>query len=677
MKPLVVLLLVLGALGALFFALTSITGARRGGTGDQPITTVKPVETVEDPSRLLDPVVRGEKTDTRVVAEGETLPEASASGDDRVDSGSIEGLVVDEEGQLVAEAHVDLLNARKTDFDDMLYAAKDLEPPRPVGKAVTDATGKFRFDDLDPRKDWTLVVTHERYKREDVSVKVPEGGVWKEQVLLYLGQTFSGVVRDALTADPIAGAKLLVDNPLAVGKKKSATRIEATTDATGVYSFVNVKGGQHVLTITAPGYATQVHNNFSLVELTEPGTKFTNRQPPARMTSKQQDFEMQPGKVIAGRVLGPDRVGLPGIDVEALNQAGTIGSTGTGTSAKNGEFLIEGLAEGLYTVRVIAQGYEAPPKQRVEAGETNLTIELFEQASVSGKVLTPDGRPLDSFTVKVRTANDVSNAFGQVLGQKAVKGSKDGSFEVRGIPEGPYVVEGIAPGYASSFSEPFNAVQGLVTSDVVVRMSTGGTLGGIVTDASGAPLAGVDVGTMDNNWIEGDFFELFAAFEPSALTKSKTRTDAEGRFQLELLTPGEYQVQIKAKDYSPIFVNDVKVVDGQHTDLPVQTLSRGALITGIVYGRDTRPSPGAVVQLTPVDPNQIYGSRTARTDATGRYKIENAQPGNYELGATRASTQSGNPFEVIGDLRQSKIEISVADAVDYEFDLHMGGARGN
>ena len=56
--------------------------------------------------------------------------------------------------------------------------------------------------------------------------------------------------------------------------------------------------------------------------------------------------------------------------VEAMNQAGTIGCQGEAKSGKDGEFLIEGLAEGVYTVRVKATYFDASPLQRVEAGDT-------------------------------------------------------------------------------------------------------------------------------------------------------------------------------------------------------------------------------------------------------------------------------------------------------------------
>ncbi len=677
MRPLVVLILVLGAIAALLFALTSLTGNRRGGNGDQ-LVAVKPDAPKGKPQALVEPVEPAQRTETDAAADESR--QAVLEGEVRAPvAGAVEGTVVDAEDQPIAEARVSLMNTRQSSIGDAFYALRDREPPRPVAAIETDETGSFRFEHLDPRKDWTVIVHHDRYMPEQRPIPVPENGVWTEKIILRPGVTCSGTVRDGATMQPIVEATLVVDDPIAAfsPRKKSATRIEVQSDANGRYTFYNVRPGQQTLTLSAPGYATQVHNNFSLVSVAASPTRFKNRQPEAGIESKEQDFDLQPGLVIAGRVVGPDQRGFAGIEVEAVSQSGTIGSRGSGTSAKTGEFLIEGLAEGIYTVRVEVQGFESQPAQRVEAGDTNVLIELFEQASVSGRVLDPQGNPMTNFTCKVRAVNEVSNNFGAVVAQKAFQGAKDGAFEIGGVPEGSYVVEGIAHGYASSFSEPFSATQGLETTDVVVRMSKGGSLRGTVLDSySSAPVVGAEIKTVDNMWVEGDFFELFAELEPSALTKAVVRTDAEGRFEIEVLTPGDYQVQIKAKGYTTVFLNDVSIVDGQCTDLPVQILSKGAIIRGVVYGKDGRIAPGASVSLVPVDNNLLWSHKNSRADATGTYVIDNAQAGNYKLSASRPDQNSASPFDTVIDLRQSEIEITIEDGAQYEFDLYMGRNRG-
>jgi uncharacterized GH25 family protein len=679
MRPLVVLLIVLGALAALLFALTTLTGSGRKGEDLRGLEATTAVDSNSPKAQLVQPqapteasaAARTENTDTRQAPQG-------PQGARKLAYGAIEGIVVDRANDRpIAEATVSLLNARPASIED-LHLLRGEEPPRPVQKAVTDEKGTFRFEQLDPNKDWSLVVSHARYLTysTDSTIPVPEGGAWTEKIALELGQTLSGSVRDAQTHQPVPGATLSVDSGFAAQtRKRTQTRIETQTDANGVYVFNNVGatvGQSKTLTVSAPGYATQVHPNFALVNFGEAPTHFKNRQPPPGLEPRQQDFELEPGKQIAGKVVGPEQRGIAGIELEAMSQTGQIVSSGWGKSGANGEFLIEGLAEGIYTVRVTATQYDASPLQRVEAGDTNVLIELFEQASVSGRVLDESGRGLSNFVVKARASNDVSKAFGAVVAQRQVRGAKDGHFELKGVPEGSYVIEALAEGYSSSFSDTLTATQGLETSDVVVRMSKGGSLSGrVVSSYDGAPITGAEVSTQDNDYIDGQIWDLFASLEPTASTKAKVFTDAEGRFSIELMTPGLYQVQVKIRGHSPMAIKDVLVVDGQETAMPPIRLIRGAVIRGTVLGPGSEAQAGATVQLTPADFG-FNGHREARTDGSGRFVIDNAEPGSYQLSATRPLSGASNPFGAIADMKQSQIEVALEDGKEYDFTLKIG-----
>jgi len=678
MRPILVLLLVLGALTALYFALTTSGSQPRGN----PRGGVEVVETPVQPERggaePLAPAVEPEAE--RANLDARTAVSQPGPGARAAQYGALAGVVQDEEGLPIPEATVSLMNTRPSPLgSEDAFLLRGVEPPKPFQKVETDAQGQFRFERLDPDKPWSLIVTHPRYLRFESStvIPVPEGGEWSDKITLQLGLTCSGVVRDARTKQPIAGASLVVESAMAQSsRRKSAGRMEAKSDAQGAYVFFNTSLSPQqarILTVSAPGYATQVINNFAMAALGETETRFKNVQGQGRQQSKVQDFELEQERTISGRVLLPDRRGAVGFEVEAMNQSGTVGSIGRAATVENGEFLIDGLAEGIYLVRVIgAKNFDAAPLQRIEAGSTNVVLELFEQGSVVGRVVDSGGRPLTRFTVKARTSNELSKAFGAVMAQKALKDAKDGAFELGGLPEGSYVIEAVADGYASSFSAPFDAVQGITTTDIVVQMSEGGTLVGQVLDAAtGQGISGAEVATLDNNYIEGDLFELFSALEPTALTKTKVFTDDQGSFRIERMTPGDYQVQVKVRGFAPLATNDVSVVDGQVTELPVQRLGRGARIVGVVIGADGSPLAGATVQLTPADPNQIQGHRQTRSDGQGRFVLENARPGTYELSAMRASSGTGNPFEAIGDLQQSKIDVVVEESGNYDFKLRL------
>jgi hypothetical protein len=66
-------------------------------------------------------------------------------------------------------------------------------------------------------------------------------------------------------------------------------------------------------------------------------------------------------------------------------------------------------------------------------------------------------------------------------------------------------------------------------------------------------------------------------------------------------------------------------------------------------------------------------SLTTRSDANGHFLLKNVSPGIYKLSATRPHGDSGgSPFDAILDMRNSEVEITLADGQEYTQDLYMG-----
>lgn len=380
--------------------------------------------------------------------------------------------------------------------------------------------------------------------------------------------------------------------------------------------------------------------------------------------------------VIAGRVLTREGEGFAGIDLVAQSELSWT-STGTALSDESGVFRIEGLMEGPHTIRVCSARQDLASVEHVAAGTTGLVLTLAESARVNGRVLDPSGRPLDRFLVLVH-ADETDLFSGTVVSRSTIHRSADGRFELGGLPEGVHVVETRAEGFAPSFSEPFRTVRDATTRDVVVRMTEGGSLAGLVLDAgSGLPIAGAEVFPLERYWLSvrtGAGSERVRVFQwnvPLPLTRMVVRTDPSGRFRFAHMAPGQHRLRIQAKGYAFLVTDEVRVEEQVVTELPPQSVIVGATITGIVRGLKGKIEPGAHVQLAPAGSDPCSDHRSVRADATGRFTLANVAPSTYRLSATRAQP-SDDPFEAIGDIRRSEIEISVADGGRHELDLDLG-----
>ena len=667
MRPLAVLILVLGAAAALLFAVTSLTGSDARQSNAAAPNVVQPTTADPRPSETVDPVVEPDvvrdevpKTAPREAIEVE--PGVAALG---AFNNWIDGTVRDEQGVPIANAEVQLFERSVVSpFADVLLAMNGKGDDKPHKTTRTGGDGYFTFKKLSPGPNWSLVVTHEEFSRKEVGpVDVPQEGGIAEEVVLESGYVLQGYVREERTGGPVMRASVQLLNPaLVFGPPRpgapDASLAAAETDERGFFRFANVNPGQFALICTAPSYGTQIHYNINIAGAAE--------------RTVEKDFNLQPGTIIAGRVLGPDREGVEGVYIDAIGNSHDPGSKSSAVSKAGGEFVLENLNEGFYTLRMVAPGWDVDPMLRVEAGSTDVEIQLFEQGAVVGQVVDGEtGRGLSDFGLIVRKLNKQSKAWGAKVAEQKFKGKKDGAFNLGGISEGTYVIQGDVRGYASSFSEPFTITQGMTTPDIVVRMTRGGTLKGRVIDSyTGDPIAGAEITTNDNNYIDSEFTALLSGLQPSALTRAKIRTDSEGRFEVKLMTPETYQVKVSAGGYTPSVTNNVRVGDGLPTDLGMVQLAKGATVVGFVYDSDGRPVKGCNVSLSRQD-NRMWGNVQGRTDAQGRFELRNAPAGEYKLAASRPRSGSDNPFITILDMKNSEIELSVVDGQTVEQNLHL------
>lgn len=667
MRPLAVLILVLGAIAALVFAITSISDsgahaadphlARPADDPPAPLRSPSDLIGTGGPSALSETSGASDEA-TRVAVPGGTGAFAN----------SLAGTVVGPASEPIAGAKVSLIHQTNAHLSaSIALIASDGEPRKPEREIQTDELGRFRFTSLAPGNDWTVVVVHPEYQRAEVGpFRIASEGGKDETIQLKQGFVIEGHVKDAASGLALAGAKITLENPILAYmpemRKKGQPEIAAITDQDGYYAFSNVTpASQQLVRCALAGFASQMRANVTFLTVQS-----------ERLVI---DFELEMGQQIAGRVLAPDRKGVAGVSIRALGfaQGGQIGSSAQTVSLENGEFLLEDLATGTYQLSVDAPGWDVNPGDLgpFDSGATDVEIPLHEAARILGRVVDAEtGAPVQSFRLSLRQFNAQNPAWGPLIGKPAdFGGRKDGSFVFKGIAllgtrskddqSLRYVMQAESRGYASTFSEPFQLEQGLETTDVVVRMTRGGTLlGRLVDRSSGEPVGGAKVSTHNNNHIDNELLAMFEALAPTATTKSEVLTDEQGYFEMELLTPGEYQVRI-AKDGYKVFVQDnVRVGNGLSTNLDEIELSTGAKIAGQVYDAKGKAGAGFIVTLVPSD-GQHYNTYTVRADADGSYEVLNIAAGSYKLSCKGPPDPSVSPFEGIIQSTRSTVEIIV------------------
>lgn len=658
MRPLLVLLLVLAAAGGFFFILMK-DGAQDSGTqapilGPSTPEVVAPT-TAPGPAQLEQvaaPAAKREAAPESVKPTGVSTQSARLEGG----SGTVTGAVVDEGGSPIPGAEV-----RLTRYGlDSLFFLDSSNERVPDITTKTGKDGRYEFENVPVYNSYALVVTHDKFSRAERSpVDVREGRATEEpNVVLGPGVGLSGRIMDS-GGNNVPGAIVRVSfTPFASLLGNDSDTLESKSDQEGRYAFANLAAGNYSLTVIADGYGRVDVPNIN-VDGKEPAVK---------------DVVVEIAHMIAGSVRSIEGTPLADVEVNAFSMDNrTNQSRSQVRSDEKGEFIIQDVPQGRYLIQAQLVGFEmAVPNLRVETGDMSVQVQLRALPRVRGQVISSaTGQPIPNFTAQLRQPIQGSpTATAAVPASRTTVSNPEGRFEL-GVPKpGEYRVHIIAPGHADTLSAQFVVSPGSDVSNIIVRCIQGGRVKGRVVDSSGKPVAGARVSSHHKDWSDDMFAASLGDLAPWLATEATAVTDGEGRYTLANLMPETYQVLVKHPEYAGASQTDILVSDGNETIVRDVVLPSGSTVSGIVYGPNGRPLPGALVRLQ--GENFFAGSLpggpyTGRADDMGRYVIHNVKQGSYGAWAERPrGANSTNPFQASVDMKLTKVTLTITEGGKYD-----------
>ena len=654
MRSLLVLILVAAAVTGFFFL--SGDGAEGPGpvglTPDQQAAPAGPQVEPTDPA-TLERVDREQASVERTAdSNRESLVEevVAAPADN-----TLGGSVVNEEGKPVKDARVTLTRWGSTTlhFQDQVDRSSDRQ-------TKTDGKGQYSFRSIPTEHTYAIKVRHPDYSPVEVgSVQVSETSREEPQIVLKPGTKLTGVVNDS-GGNAVAGAEIFLSSSMSGILDADDPDVALTSSGTtGEFSFNNVGKGNYSLTVSAQGYG-----------------KVTLQQVAVTDTDVHRDVTLEVASMIAGRVRNAKTgEALEAVSIEAFLINRRSQQTRSKTlSEESGEFLLEDIPEGSYTILVNADGFRTDRQQRIDAGRMDVLVELVPLPTVTGKVMFPNGKPAVGAKVRLREVHE--NQPVPIPVQKTnVVVDKNGEFMVAAPKAGNYVAEGMIRGYAHTTSDTFAVPDGQDVTGITVTLSKGGSLIGKIVSADGKPVRGARITTHDNDWTDDAFMRALGDMFPTQAVTRTVSTRADGTFRVEGLTPTTYQIQIKHSSYSSEMRKGLLVSEASESDAGTITILAGAVVRGTVYDPTGSALPGAVVQLQSEPlPGQNGFSYEGKTNSEGKYEIKNVKGGTYWMSVRRTSMASANPFENFEDHKQTKRKVPVSDGQNYDgIDFNVGG----
>ena len=527
------------------------------------------------------------------------------------DGETLEGQVVDPEGQGVAGASVSI-REHGSGFSAM-FADRD-QPD-----ATTDANGRFAVHDLQPEGTVHVSVQCDGYGDTSRSnVRVPAKELLR--IELVPGVNLDGVVIDA-KGMPIQGAAVQARRE---GQSFKASFGKDRTDAEGQFTVETLVPGSWSLLVTAAGFQ-QAEKSGIVIE--------------AGSTPEPLRIQLARGSSVVGTVTGGE--GQPLADVLVrLNPGGELRRpsfvASLVTTKSDGSYRLEGLPSGRHVLS-FEHGHHRRAVRDVEVGpdEVRLDVTLEPGLEIVGRVVDGEGMPIPGVAVAARPATVVDRASTFRAYMERKETDSEGRFRITGLEPGSYRVEAKKRGFATAYSESPIRIETTSIEGIELWLGPGGAIVGRVLGLS---------------FDQRSRAQLFVTrIDQAGVGDSlMANIDHDGRFRIENVAAGRWQIIATAGD-SRIRRQTVTLSQGSGEVTADLDFGGGFTVTGTV-----RVGGVAEAGLSVTARGRDHGDVSqAITDSAGRYRFEGIAAGRYDWIVTRRGMRgrqlASRTVDVAGD----------------------------
>jgi uncharacterized GH25 family protein len=345
-------------------------------------------------------------------------------------------------------------------------------------------------------------------------------------------------------------------------------------------------------------------------------------------------IQLEAGNSVAGVVL--DSNGRPVANAEVTGKDYSQGVKELRSiSGSDGRFTVEGIvAADFIELEVSHDSYVGYSNQRVKVGTADLQVTLKELGMIHGRVLTPDGKPVDAFTVQ---ATNPATKDPRKQPKPQTYNPTDGTFELRGVQAGSYTVSVRAPQYSAATVPDVQVAEGQTVDLGDISLQAGGIVTGtVIGSVSKAPVEGARVQIVQGSsrFMKADPGSQVGAANPVQVT------GRDGSFTFSNLKGGTLSLRISHDDHVTRKVDDVNPDIAEKSQGLVVELDEGGSISGVVLDPDGNPKAGIGVYLISADQSQ---NQQVHTDKEGRYSFQGVAPGSFTVKAHKFGAGGAAP----------------------------------
>ncbi len=385
-----------------------------------------------------------------------------------------------------------------------------------------------------------------------------------------------------------------------------------------------------------------------------------------------------PSRSAFGRIVDPSGAPVVGVSVVASSNSffGEFGQqfdSKRAKTSKDGRFDLSDLRPDLrHSLLIVHQDYATEildfPASELETEVIDLgTIELRPPSGVQGRVLDPNGNPIQGIYVLLSGEPQRRDDLGPVMeggigymndeglgfGRTSCVTDARGQYSFFHLPAGNYHLSAGKKGFARRGTLEIVLSDGELMTDAGILVDRGLGIQGIVSD-------------IDGNAVPGATVTVYQAHTFRKITYSVC--DPSGNFEMWGLDPGVYRItassgfsRSRPHGDMPWFEFQLEDIEAGTQDLLI-TLPRLNKLEGIVVGPDHEPVFGAIVGI---DHNKNGSfAPTTSTDSKGKFALLLVEGMDYTLMAWPPVGAADGAFRPVLD-------------GDGEFDLSLFVVRQN
>jgi protocatechuate 3,4-dioxygenase beta subunit len=462
-----------------------------------------------------------------------------------------------------------------------------------------------------------------------------------------------------------------------------------TTDDAGRFEISGVPLGAAVLVVKKTGWCQAGADLLALLQALRPfGADQTAAVDPVAPSGAgfvvaaqgdvvERTIRMTRAVLLCGHVIGPAGSPVPGARVTAksapkaasgfaktrADDAGGGGDPSRLTDSEGRFEIAVPVAAGTVRLEATAPGFRRATSDDVEIGGAapppDVELTLHAGATIEGRVTDASGAPVEGAAVSWREpAIFEEDSFIQSLVEFGRKGDDRGRTTTDA--GGEYRLALVDP-YASSITLDVRDGKHVAVRRDKLEVRDGQTLRVDVTLESGLSITGrvsrIDGRPASNAWVEVHREDLSAQGRDASGDDSVTESD--GRFRVSSLAAGKYRLIGHAQgaaDGAPV------VVDAGAEGVEIRLAAR-LPIAGVVKFKDGRPVVGA--QVAASGSAGAGGAdvkrHEARTGADGAFRLDDVDPGEYELSVTAGPTTTDSEFRgtSVGEVAAGETDVVI------------------